>query len=56
MGGQGTVSEIFGLAASLITLATIAFIIANGGKTAKIITSSGNAFSKSIRAATLRGK
>lgn len=54
MNGQGTVSEVIGLMASLVTLAALAFVIAHGGKTAQIITASGNAFAKSIRAATLR--
>jgi len=54
MQGQGTLSEVIGLMASLVTLATIAFVVANGGKTAQIITASGNAFAKSVRAATMR--
>ena len=54
MGGSATVSEGIGLLGSLITLAAIAFVVANGGKTAKIVTASGNAFAKNIRAATLR--
>lgn len=54
MSGNGTMTEVFGLAASLITLATIAFVIANGGKTARVITASGNVFVNSIRAATFQ--
>jgi hypothetical protein len=54
MQGQGTISEVFGLMAGLVTLATIAFLVAHGGKTARIITASGNAFAKSVRAATLQ--
>lgn len=54
MQGQGTISEVFGIMASLVTLATIAFMVAHGGKTAKIISASGNAFAKSVRAATMQ--
>lgn len=51
---QGTVSEIIGLGAAIVTLAAIAIAIKNGGKTASIINAVGNSFSKSIKAATLR--
>lgn len=47
-------SEIFGLAASVVVLATVSVLIVNGGKTAKVIGATGNAFAKSIKAATLR--
>ncbi len=55
MGGNNTtITEVFGLAGAIIGLASLAIIIVNGGKTAKIITASGRAFSSSIRAATFQ--
>ena len=45
-------SQIFGVAGSIVTLAVIAVLIINGGKTAAIITASGNAFANSINTAT----
>ena len=56
MNTGGTLSEVFGLAASVIALAGLAFVISRGGKTAQVITASGNVFVRSIRAATLQGR
>lgn len=44
--------EIIGIAASIVTLAMISVAIYNGDKTAKVISSMGEAFSGSIKAAT----
>jgi hypothetical protein len=51
---NATVTEIIGLFASIVVLAGISVAIINGGKTSNIITSAGNVFVKSIKAATLR--
>jgi hypothetical protein len=47
-------SEVIGLAASIVGLATISILIINGGKTAQVIGATGKAFTDSIKAATLR--
>lgn len=49
---QANVSEIIGVMASIVVLAGVSVAIVNGGNTAKIISSFGDAFSKSITAAT----
>lgn len=49
------VSQIFGVMTAIITLAIVAVAIVNGSKTAAIITSAGNAFTSSIKAATNPG-
>jgi hypothetical protein len=49
-------SQIFGVLSSIVVLAIIAVAIINGDKTAKIIGSSGTAFSDAIKAATHPGK
>lgn len=51
MGGS-TISEVIGVFASIVVLAAITVAVVNGGKVAKIITASGNAFSKSLKIAT----
>jgi len=53
---SGTVSEIIGVAAAIVVLAGVSVAIINGDKTAKVVGAMGNAFSGSIRAATLQGK
>lgn len=55
--GQGntTVTEIFGLAFAIVSLAALGLIITKGDKTAKVIKEAGNAFTASIRAATFQG-
>lgn len=45
-------SQIFGVASSIVVLAIIAIAIINGDKTAKIIGASGGAFKDAITAAT----
>lgn len=45
-------SQIFGVATSIVMLAIIAVAIINGDKTAAIIGSAGNAFIGAINAAT----
>lgn len=52
--GGGTISEVIGLMGSIVVLAAIALAIKNGSKTALIIQRTGQAFSGSIKAATLR--
>lgn len=47
-----TISEILGVATAIVGLAVVAVVITNGGKTAAIIGSAGNAFAGSIKAAT----
>lgn len=47
-----TTTGIIGIAASIVTLAMIAVAIGNGDKTAMVFTSIGDAFAKSIDAAT----
>lgn len=49
-----TLSEIIGIAAALVVVAGVSFAIANGGNTARVVGSIGNAFTESIRAATLQ--
>lgn len=49
---NGTVSEIIGIFAALVVVAGLTVMIVNGGNTARIIGATGDAFSKSIRAAT----
>lgn len=48
-------SSITGLAGAIVFLAIIAVAIINGGKTAQIISATGNAFIGSIKAATHPG-
>jgi len=45
-------SQIFGIAAAIVTLAVVSVAIINGDKTAKIIGSAGGAFTDAIKAAT----
>lgn len=47
-------TEIFGLAGSIVALAMLSVAIIYGDKTAKVFSAAGDAFSKSIKAATLR--
>ena len=49
-------SEIIGLAASIVILAGVSVAIVNGDKTAKVIGASGKAFTDSLRVATRGGK
>ena len=49
-----TTSEIIGIFASIVVLAGLAVIIVNGKETAGVIGAVGNAFTGSIRAATLQ--
>lgn len=49
-----TVREFVGLGAAIVALAVVAIVVTNGGEVAKILAASGEAFSASIRAATLR--
>lgn len=49
-------SQIFGVATSIVMLAIVAVAIINGDKTAKIIGTSGTAFSNAIKSATHPGK
>lgn len=50
------VSEIIGVMAAIVVLAGFSVAIVNGDKTAKVVGSMGNAFTGSIRAATLQGR
>jgi hypothetical protein len=45
-------SQVFGVLASIVGLAIVSVAIINGDKTAKIIASSGTAFSNAITSAT----
>jgi hypothetical protein len=54
--GNATITEIIGLGAAIVLLAGVSVAIINGGNTAKVVTSIGNAFSGSIKAATHPGK
>jgi len=45
-------SQVFGIAASIVTLAMLSVAIYNGDKTAKVIKAMGDTFAGSIRAAT----
>lgn len=45
-------NEIFGLAASIVTLAMLSVVVVNGGNVAKIISTSGKVFADAIDAAT----
>lgn len=47
-------NEIVGLALAIVSLAALSVAIINGGNTAKVIGSIGDAFVKSIKAATLQ--
>ena len=47
-------TELFGLAASFVTLAMISVAVVNGEKTATVIGAGGRAFVNSIKAATLQ--
>lgn len=49
-----SVHEIIGVFASIVVLAGLAVAITNGELTARIITSAGDTFVNSIRAATLQ--
>ena len=51
---SGTTSEVIGIFAAIVGLATVSILIVNGGKTAQVIGSVGKAFTDSIKAATLR--
>lgn len=53
-GGNTTVGEIFGLAGAIVALAGLSVLIVHGGKTSRVIRASGNAFVRSIRAATFQ--
>ena len=53
---DGTVQEIFGLAAAIVILAGLSVAIVNGGKTAQVIGAAGGAFTNSLRVATRGGK
>jgi hypothetical protein len=53
---QGNVTEIIGIAASIVVLAGFSVAIINGDKLAKVITAGGNAFTGSLKAATHPGK
>lgn len=53
---QANVSEIIGVLASIVVLAGVSVAIVNGKQTAAIITSFGDAFSKSIQVATKGGQ
>jgi len=53
-GGNTTVTEIFGIGFAIISLAALGLIISKGDKTVKVIKATGNAFTKSIRAATFQ--
>lgn len=48
------VTEIIGIFASIVVLAGVSVAIIYGANTAKVIGAAGNAFSSSIKAATLR--
>lgn len=49
---NATMGELFTLAGSIVTLAALTVIVVNGGKFARVINAGGNAFVRSIRAAT----
>jgi hypothetical protein len=49
-------SQIFGVATAIVGLAIVSVAIINGDKTAKIIGSTGQAFTQSITAATHPGQ
>lgn len=51
---NANLSEVIGLGTAIVALAAISVAVINGDKTAKVFTSLGNAFSGSIRAATLQ--
>lgn len=51
---NSNVSEFIGLLGTIVILAGVSVAIINGRKTALIIQRAGNAFTKSIRAATLQ--
>ncbi len=45
-------NEIFGIMASIVTLAMLSVVVVNGGQVAKILDAGGDAFAASIEAAT----
>jgi hypothetical protein len=45
-------NEVFGIMASIVTLAMLSVVVVNGGNVAKILDAGGNTFVKSIEAAT----
>lgn len=47
-------TEITGVALAIVSLAMLSIAIIYGDRTAKVLTAAGNAFSGSIKAATLR--
>ncbi len=49
-------TELIGVVASIVVLATVAVLVVNGGGTAQVIGASGKAFNDSLRTATLGGK
>lgn len=52
---SANVSELIGVLASIVVLAGVSVAIINGDKTAKVMSAFGDAFSKSITAATHPG-
>lgn len=52
MGASASISELIGLAGTIVVLAGLTVVVVNGGNTAKIITATGNSFANTIRAAT----
>lgn len=48
------VRQIFGILAAFVVLAGVSVAIVNGDMTAKILTSSGEAFSSIVKASTLQ--
>lgn len=53
---SANVSELIGVMAAIVVLAGVSVAIVNGDKTARVVGSFGNAFTGSIRAATLQGR
>lgn len=49
-------TELVGLAASIVVLAGVSVAIVNGDKTAKVIGAGGKAFTDALRVATKGGK
>lgn len=45
-------NEVFGIMASIVTLAMLSVVVVNGGNVAKILTAAGETFQGSIEAAT----
>jgi hypothetical protein len=52
--GNATTHELFGLGLAIVSLAGVAVAIIYGKQTAAVIKAGGDAFSSSIRAATLQ--